>query len=138
MEVQGFAALMDGGFLNNSISGPDPSLIRTTFPVNPLIKSCFFLPFSPSRLGNLLPVGFDNESFGCLSSHPSPAFRTTMIRKDNVYERKFVKLLPYSSRNTASGIVKVWAFSVDLAQEGGGTSTFSKQHMRQKDSFLLT
>uniref|UniRef100_A0A803NMR2 Uncharacterized protein n=1 Tax=Cannabis sativa TaxID=3483 RepID=A0A803NMR2_CANSA len=77
--------------------------------------------------GNLLPVRFDNESFGCLSSHPSLAFRTTMIWKDNVYERKFVKLLPYSSRNTASDIVKVWAFSVDLAQEGGGTSTFSKQ-----------
>lgn len=34
MEVQGFAALMDGGFLNNSISGPDPSLIRRTlFPI---------------------------------------------------------------------------------------------------------
>lgn len=33
MEVQGFAALMDGGFLNNSISGPDPSLIRTLFPI---------------------------------------------------------------------------------------------------------
>ena len=63
-----------------------------------------------------------------------------MIRKDNVYERKFVKLLPYSSRNTASGIVKVWAFSVDFAQEGGGTSTFSKQHMRlpRRMTFLLT
>jgi len=52
------------------------------------VASSFLSP--PSRFGNLLPVGFDNESFGCLSSHPSPAFRTTMIRKDNVYERKFV------------------------------------------------
>ncbi|KAF3452163.1 hypothetical protein FNV43_RR08261 [Rhamnella rubrinervis] len=49
--------------------------------------------------------------------HPSPAFRTTMIRKDNVYEREFVKLLPYSSRKTASGLVKEWAFQVDFAQE---------------------
>lgn len=34
MEVQGFAALTDERFLNNSISGPDPSLInRTLFPI---------------------------------------------------------------------------------------------------------
>ena len=79
-------------FLNNFISGPDPSLIRTFFRKS-LKKSGFFLPSflsPPSRLGNILPVGFDNEFFGCLSSHLSPAFRTTMIRKDNVDEIKFV------------------------------------------------
>lgn len=34
MDVQGFADLTDGRFLNISISGPDPTLInRTLFPI---------------------------------------------------------------------------------------------------------
>lgn len=51
MDVQGFADLTDGRFLNISISGPDPTLInRTLFPIGTFfflfIKSSFFLPFS--------------------------------------------------------------------------------------------
>lgn len=57
MEVQGFAALTDERFLNNSISGPDPSLInRTLFPIGRFflskVASSFLSP--PFRFSNLL------------------------------------------------------------------------------------
>lgn len=72
MDVQGFADLTDGRFLNISISGPDPTLInRTLFPIGTFF---FFLSkiassfLSPSfKFSNLLTRGkYVTEHFALL------------------------------------------------------------------------